>query len=366
MDADAKALPRGTMVSFLSHDKKFLGVGSFNPNCLIAGRIFTPHAVDSIGADWFAERIKKALALRERIVPDPYYRLIHAEADGLPGLVVDRFDDILCVQLNAAGVDRLWPEIDSALRQTLKPRSVVLRNDAFAREIEGLPRETKTIGEEINAPIETRENGLIYFADVRGGQKTGWYFDQRDNHALVAHYAKNAESALDLYTHAGGFALLAAKAGAKKVIGIDSSEGALELAQKAAAHNKLASTCDFIRADVFEDLERRIAAKEKFRIVIADPPAFVKSRKDIASGSKGYRKLARMAASVTDKGGFLFIASCSHNMDLQAFKENVAAGLKDSNRTGKILHTCFAAPDHPEHPHLPESGYLKGLLVYID
>ena len=365
IDGATKSLPRGTIAAYYAHDKKFLGIGSFNANCLIAGRIFTPHLVEDINEEWFVPRIENALALRNQLVSEPFYRLIHAEADGLPGLIIDRFDDTLCVQLNTAGMDGLWPALESALHRVLKPRSIILRNDSFIREIEGLPRETKLIGEEVKSPTEVHENGITYFADLRGGQKTGWYFDQRDNHALVAKYAQNADSVLDLYTHAGGFALAAAKAGAKKVIGVDSSEPALALARQATTHNKCDSQCEFQRSDVFEDLERRIVAKEKHQIVIADPPAFVKSRKDIASGARGYRKLAKMAASVTKKNGFLFIASCSHNMELPLFTEQVAAGLNDAKRTGKILHTCFAASDHPTHPHLPESAYLKGLLLFL-
>jgi 23S rRNA (cytosine1962-C5)-methyltransferase len=366
MNGAAKALPRGELAAFHAHDQRFLGVGSFNPHCLIAGRIFTPHPVAAIDADWLAGRIEAALALRGRLTPEPYYRLIHAEADGLPGLIVDRFDDVLCVQLNSAGMDALWPELERALRRVLEPRSLILRNDSFAREIEGLPREVKIIGEEPPAPVALRENGLTYFADLRGGQKTGWYFDQRDNHALVARYAAQADSMLDLYTHAGGFALAAAKAGAQKVIGVDSSEPALDLARRAAEANDLASRCEFQRADVFADLERRIAAKEKHAVVVADPPAFVKSRKDLAAGSRGYCKLARLAAQVTASDGLLFIASCSHNMELPNFIEQVGAGLNDAGRAGRILHTCFAAPDHPAHPHLPESAYLKGLLIALD
>jgi 23S rRNA (cytosine1962-C5)-methyltransferase len=364
MDAAAKALPRGSIVGFYAHDQKFLGTGSFNPHCLIAGRVFTRSVVD-IDEDWLTERLAAALALRERIVPEPFYRLVHAEADGLPGLIVDRFEDALCVQLNTAGMDSLWPALEKSLRRVLKPRSIVLRNDSHMREIEGLPRETTVIGESVESPLHVRENGLTYFADLTGGQKTGWYFDQRDSHALVARYAKDAESVLDLYTHAGGFAVAAATAGAKKVVGVDSSEPALALATMAAKHNEIEKRCVFERADVFQDLERRIAAQERFEIVIADPPAFVKSRKDLASGSRGYRKLAKMAATVTQKKGYLFIASCSHNMELPRFLENVAAGLNDAHRKGRILHTCFAAPDHPTHPNLPESAYLKGILVYL-
>ncbi len=365
MDAAAKGLPRGSIVAFYAHDQRFLGIGSFNPHTLIAGRLFTSNLVDELDEEWFGKRIEDALALRTRLVPCPYYRLIHAEADGLPGLIVDRFGDVLSVQLNTAAMDCLWPVIEKALRRLINPKTIVLRNDAFGREIEGLSRETKFLGADVSGAIPIVENGLTYFADVCEGQKTGWFFDQRDNHALVAKYAANAETMLDLYTHAGGFAIAAAKAGSKRVIGVDSSEPALELARKAALSNGLENRCEFVRNDVFENLETRISAKETFDVVVADPPAFVKSRKDLASGSRGYRKLAKLAASVTRNGGFLFIASCSHNMELPVFIEQVAAGLNDSGKKGKILHTCFAAPDHPVHPNLPESAYLKGLLLVI-
>lgn len=359
------ALPNGGLAAFHAHDKKFLGIGSFNPRSLIAGRIFTPHFVDEIGREWLENRIFSALALRERLVPEPYYRLIHAEADGLPGLIVDRFGDVLCVQLNTAGMDSLWPELEAALRRIMNPRTIVLRNDAFAREIEGLPRETKMIGDAIDGPIEIRENGLTYFSDVRGGHNTSWCFDQRDNHALVARYAKNADSMLDLYTHTGGFALVAAREGAKNIIGVDSSEPALALAKRAAAHNKLDPHCEFVCADVFENLGKRIKAKEKYAVVVADPPAFVTSRKTLANDARSYRKLAKMASSVVAKNGFLFIASYSHNMELPLFVEQIALGLNESGKKGKILHTCLAAPDHPMHPALPESSNLKGLLLFL-
>ena len=248
----------------------------------------------------------------------------------------------------------------------LAPQTIVLRNDSGVRLFEGLQREVKILRGVGNEPIEVQENGLSYFADLHGGQKTGWYFDQRDNRALVARYALGASGVLDLYCNAGGFALQAAQAGAKRVIGVNSSQAALEFAQKAASHNGLAAKCEFHRADVFEDLERRIKAGEVHDVVVADPPAFVKSRKDLNSGARGYRKLARLAAGVTAPRGILFIASCSYNMPLADFTEQVAHGLSEAGRTGRILHTVFAAPDHPVHPHLPESAYLKGLLLQLD
>jgi 23S rRNA (cytosine1962-C5)-methyltransferase len=365
-DPDAKKAEPGALVEFRTHDKQLIGRGSFNSKTLIAGRIFTHKPLEKIDSDFLRDRLKSALNLRKKLVQEPFYRLVHAEADGLPGLIIDRFGPHLSVQLNTAGMDKLWPQIEEALTEVLKPESIVLRNESASRTLEGLSREVKIVQGEAEGPIEIKENGLTYFADLHGGQKTGWYFDQRDNRALVARYAGDAESVLDMYCNAGGFALCAAKAGAKKIIGVDSSEAALELAQKAATKDKLAGKCQWLRADVFDDLERRMKAREAHDIVIADPPAFVKSRKDLSSGSRGYRKLARLAASVVAPGGMLFIASCSYNMALADFTEQVARGLHESGRTGRILHTVFAAPDHPVHPKLPESAYLKGLLVKVD
>ncbi|MGE3623954.1 MAG: class I SAM-dependent rRNA methyltransferase [Bdellovibrionales bacterium] len=361
-----KSLEPGALVEFRTHDKQLIGKGTYNPKTLIAGRLFTRQPLENIDGDFLRGRLESALVLRERLIKEPFYRLVHAEADGLPGLIVDRFGGHLSVQLNTAGMDRLWPLLEEALVAMLKPDSMVLRNDSASRGLEGVPREVKVVRGESEVSVEVHENGLAYYADLHGGQKTGWYFDQRDNRALVARYAGGVESMLDLYCNAGGFALCAAKAGAKSVTGVDSSEPALAHAQKAATKNRLTSKCTWHRAEVFEDLERRNKAKETFDAVVADPPAFVKSRKDLASGSRGYRKLARLAAGVTAPGGVLFIASCSYNMGLADFTGQVAHGLSEAGRRGRILHTVFAAPDHPVHPHLPESAYLKGLLLAVE
>lgn len=366
MDKAAKSIEPGAMVEFHAHDKRFLGKGSFNHQSLIGGRIFTRALLDEIGGDWLRQKLEDALALRARLIADPYYRLVHAEADGLPGLIIDRFDSYFSVQFNTAGMQKLEPLIEEALIELFEPESIILRNDNASRVLEGLPREVKVLRGAPEGPVEVRENGLVYFADLKGGQKTGWYFDQRDNRALVARYSGTAKSVLDLYCHAGGFSLLAAKAGAQQVTGIDSSEAALELARQAAKHNHLTEKCVWQRAEVFEDLERRQKAKERHDVVIADPPAFVKSRKDLASGARGYRKLARLCAGVTAPQGILFIASCSYNMDLMNFTKQVATGLTEAGRPGRVLQTVFAAPDHPMHPHLPESAYLKGLLIRLD
>jgi len=364
MDPAAKAMAAGTIVKFQAHDSASLGIGSYNPHSLIAGRIFSRSPLDVIDVEWITKRLQVALARREALIDTPFYRLVHAEADGLPGLIIDRFDSHFSVQLNTATMDRLAPEIEAALVALFDPETIVFHNESPVRKLEGLKCEVRVAKGKPKGPVKVQENGLTYFADIVEGQKTGWYYDQRDNHALVARFAKD-KTVLDLYTHAGGFALLAAKAGATHITGVDSSESALELAAMAAKHNKLQTRCTWQRADVFDSLEAHKAAKETFDIVIADPPPFVKSRKDITAGTRGYRKLAMMAASVTAPEGLLYIASCSHNMSLEMFTAAVANGLADAKREGQILFTTFASPDHPLHPHLPESAYLKGVLIRL-
>jgi 23S rRNA (cytosine1962-C5)-methyltransferase len=365
MNGAAKALSPGSLVDFLSADGAFLGRGTYNPHTLIAGRILTQNVTQAVDQNFFAYKISTALKLREQLCREPYYRLIHAEGDGLPGLIIDRFGPQLSVQLNTAGMDALWPDIKQALIAVLQPDSIVLHNESSVRTLEGLERVVQLDHGSITGPIAVQENGLTYFADLVGGQKTGWYFDQRDNHALMARFAVG-RTLLDLYTHAGGFALLAAKSGATQVTGIDSSEPALTLARQAAVHNKLDQICAWHKADVYEYLEQQAGTRAKYDIVIADPPPFVKSRKDIAAGARGYRKLARLSAMVTAPGGLLYIASCSHNMDLARLTAEVALGLNEARRSGQIIYTTFAAADHPVHPHLPESAYLKGLVIRLD
>lgn len=366
MDGPTKTLTPGTLVEFYTSNKKFIGKGSFNPHCLIAGRIFTRHHLAEINVEWITKRLQDALHVREKILDHPFYRLVHAEADGLPGLIIDRFGPHLSVQVNTAGMDQLESILIESLQHLFKPESIVLRNDSTSRDMEGLKRETRMAYGNPDPCIEVRENGLTYFANLQEGQKTGWYFDQRDNHALIAKYSRHASKVLDLYCHSGGFSLSAAQSGAKTIVGVDSSSAALALAEKAADYNKLSAQCRFERADVFEDLDKRITAKEKYCVVIADPPAFAKTRKDVGGAARAYRKLARLSSHLVAAKGILYIASCSYNMELDNFIENVAIGLSEASREGRILHTTFAAPDHPIHPHLPESSYLKGLVIALD
>ncbi|HET7593904.1 MAG TPA: class I SAM-dependent rRNA methyltransferase [Stellaceae bacterium] len=365
MDAAAKALPPGTLVTLRKAGGEALGVATFNAHTLVSARLLHRDAKQRIDRDFFAARLENALTLRRRLYNEPHYRLVHAEADGLPGIAADRFGDVLVAQLNTAGMARLEAEFVAACDAVLAPRAIVLRNDSPARALEGLEPELRIAKGEIDGPIELTENGARFLADPREGQKTGWFFDQRDNRRFVAGLSAGAR-VLDLYCYAGGFAVEAAQAGADAVLALDRSEPALTLAAASAELNGVGERCRFQRADAFGELSRLVAAGERFGVVVADPPAFVKSKKDLGPGLRGYRKLARLAATLVEPGGVLFIASCSHNVEPPDFAEAVRRGLEDAGRGGRILRSAGAAPDHPVHPWLPESAYLKAQALILD
>ena len=365
MTAEAKALAPGALVTLIEDSGAPVGTATFNPHSLIAARVLSPKPDAQIARGFFAARIGHALALRERLYSERCYRLVHSEADGLPGLVIDRMDRVVVVQTNTAGMDRLAEEIIAAIEETLAPAAIVLKNDSPVRALEGLNLETRVATGAIAGPVEVVENGLTFCADVLAGQKTGWFFDQRENRALVAKLARG-QRVLDSYAHSGGFGLACAAHGASAVLCVDRSEDALALGLEAARRNGLEANVSFVRAEAFADLERRGGAGPRFDIVIADPPAFVKSKKDLGPGARGYRKLTRLAARLVAPGGFLFVASCSHHVDRALFAENVHRGLVDAARMGRILAETGAAPDHPVHPALPESAYLKATLLQLD
>jgi len=362
MDQAAKALLPGTLVNVRGEDGRAFGTGYFNPKSLIAVRLLAQDCDVTIDAAFFVERLKRALALRSAIYDKPFYRLFHAEGDGVPGLVIDRFDDSLTVQIGTAGMERQIEAIAAALEEVLKPKTIILRNDASSRALEGLDAYVKMHKGE-GKRIAVEENGARYIADLSEGQKTGWYYDQRDNRAFIAPFAKG-KSVLDAYSYTGGFGILAAKAGAKDVVCLDSSAPALAIAEESAGLNSV--RIKPVKADVFEELERLKAAGESFDIVLADPPPFVKSKKDLEPGAKAYRKLARLAAEVTAPGGMMMIASCSHNIPPERFATECAQGLLRAGRRAAMIRQAGAGPDHPVHPLLPESAYLKALVYALD
>ena len=362
MDVAAKALSPGTIVNVAGDDGQAFGTGYFNAKSLISVRMLDRAADITIGTGFFVRHLARALAIRETIYSKPFYRLVHAEGDGLPGLTIDRFDDTVVVQITTAGMEMLIDPLLTALEKTLAPANVVLRNDTPSRALEGLDEYVRVAkGETSRVAVE--ENGVRYFADLAGGQKTGWYYDQRDNRAFMAGLAKG-RSVLDAYSYTGGFGIAAAKAGASEVVCLDSSAPALGIAQDSAAAN--GASCKFVKSDIFEELERLATAKETFGIVIADPPPFVRARKDLEPGAKAYRKLARLAACAVAPNGFLALASCSHNIAMERFAVECAAGIARTGRASTIIRQAGAGPDHPVHMMLPESAYLKVLVYALD
>ena len=365
MDAAAKALAPGSLVTLARADSSPIGVAMFNPHTLLAARLLDRDALRPIGARFLARRLERALAIRERLFEEPYYRLVHAEADGLPGLVVDRFGEVLVVEENAAGAARLEPLVLEALARLLAPAAILLRNDSPARALEGLPLETRLARGALPAKLLLRERGLGFPIDPVAGQKTGWFFDQRDNRAFLARLCRGAR-VLDLYCGSGGFAVAAAGGGAAAVEGVDRSAAALALAQEAAELNGFAARCQFRRSEAFAEAARLAAAGERFDIVVADPPAFAKSKKEHGPALRGYRKLARLAAALVGRAGFLFLASCSYHVAEAEFLEAVRRGVADAGRSARILRLAGAGPDHPIHPMLPETAYLKTVTLALD
>lgn len=365
LDAEAKAVAPGSLVRLVDSQNQALGIASFNAHSLIAARLWN-RAVAAVDAGFLAARLQAALGLRERCFAKPYYRLVHAEADGMPGFVIDRYGDVLCVQANTAGAEHLLPDLLQALDTVLKPRAVVLRNDTPVRALEGLQPDIRlAAGSLADGPAMVEEGGVRIALDLLEGQKTGWYFDLAGARALMAGLAKG-EDMLDVYCNSGAFALTAAKAGAKSVRGIDRSELAIGQAVQAAKDNDLNRIARFEKAEAFPALEQLQAEKASFGIVVTDPPNFVKSRRDLGPGAKAYRKLAKLAVPLVRPGGLWFVACCAHLLPGDLFAQEVAIGLSQAGRSGRILYAGGAGPDHPVHPHLPESAYLKWQILQVD
>jgi 23S rRNA (cytosine1962-C5)-methyltransferase len=364
MTEATKRLAPGTVAELVDAGSERLGVVTFNSHSLIAARVLSRDPDLVVNATFIEARLGTALALRSTLYDTPHYRLVHAEADGLPGLIVDRLGDVFVVQLNSAGMEMLSGEIVAALDALFKPRAVVLRRDGTVRGLEGLQRAEPELIGMLDGPVETIEGGVRFLADPLRGQKTGWYFDQRDNRDFAARLARGRR-VLDVYCHTGGFALRAAAAGATSVVAIDSSEPALSLARQAAALNGHDTAVEFESGEAFGALAAKAKAGDRFGLVISDPPSFVKSKKEIAPGLRAYRKLARLSATLVEPAGFLVIASCSHHVETMAFLAEVHAGLRDAGREGRLLRIAGTGPDHPAHTALPESAYLKCAVLAL-
>ncbi len=364
-DRRTKALQAGTIARLEDADRRPLGTVTVNPNSKIFARMLDRDPEASIDRRWIADRVARALALRERLYAAPFYRLIHAEADGLPGVVVDRFGDTAVIQPNAAWAEIMIGDFVAALSDVAGVSTVLKNGTGRARALEGLPEETVILSGAIDGPVPVPMNGATYMADLVSGQKTGLFFDQRDNHAFAARLAKGA-SVLDVFSHVGGFSLAALASGAKHALAVDGSAAALELAEKGAATGGMAERFETRKGDAFSVMEALATEGLQFDLVICDPPAFAPSKSALAAGLRAYERVARLAAPLVSPGGYLGLCSCSHAVDLTQFRNASARGIGRGGRRSQLLHTGFAGPDHPQLPQLAESGYLKALFFRLD
>jgi 23S rRNA (cytosine1962-C5)-methyltransferase len=363
MRPEYRKLEPGGLVRLEGGDATRFGTFIFNPHSLIAARLLDRDPEAMIDAAWLRARLNSAIELRARLCDSPFHRLVHAEADRLPGLVIDRYGDVAVLAANTAGMDRLTPLIVQALRELLPLRAIVARNDAAARRQEGL-EETVLLLHGSDATAVVEEGGVRFPVNLLGGQKTGWFFDQRPNRDRVAALGQGAR-VLDVFCHTGAFGLRCAAAGAASVTLVDSSATALAQATAAAMLHGWSDRIITQRGDAFDSMTELAASAERFDIVVCDPPAFARSRKDAEAGLRAYGRMTRLAAPLVAPGGLLFVASCSHHAPLDAWATQIAWGLHRARREARILATTGAGADHPVHPHLPESAYLKAQLLQL-
>jgi 23S rRNA (cytosine1962-C5)-methyltransferase len=364
-DRRTQSLLPGALAVLEDGERRPLGLVTVNVKSKIIARMLDRDPEAVIDESWFAARLVRALDLRERLFDAPYYRLIHAEADGLPGVVIDRFGDAAVIQPNAAWAETHIDALASALRKVTGVTTVIKNGTGRSRSLEGLPEETTVLAGGVSGPIPVLMNGATYMADVMGGQKTGLFYDQRPNHAFAARLAKGAR-VLDVFSHVGGFALAALAGGAESALAVDASAAALTLATEGAAASGVAQRFATRQGDAFEVLEALGAEGARFDLVICDPPAFAPAKPALEAGLRAYERIARLAAPLVAPGGYLILCSCSHAADLSSFRNASARGIGRGGRRGQILHTGFAGPDHPLLPQLAESGYLKSLVFRLD
>lgn len=355
------AFEPGALCRVVDARGKVLGVATVNGRALLCGRVLTSNASAAIDAAWFATRIRSALALRERLYARPFYRLVYGESDGLPGLVVDRYGEVCVVQMATAGMDRLKAEIVEGLRQALAPAGILLRNDVGMREAEGLPSYVEEIGA-VPDTVTIEEAGVRFEIPVKTGQKTGWFYDQARNRDALARYVKG-KAVLDVFSYLGGWSLRALAAGATGATAIDSSASALEGAAKNARLNQL--KLDTLQGKAIDLLRELRTQQKRFDVVVVDPPALIKRKKDLETGSAHYGALNRTAIELLAPEGILVSCSCSHHLDADALQRILLRESRSAGRRLQILEQGAQGPDHPVHPAIPETRYLKAFICRV-
>ncbi len=367
-EVDTKATPLksftpGQAVRVVASNDELLGTGYVNPQSLICARLLNTFNAQAADIEFFEQRIRHALALRERVYDAPYYRLIYADSDFLPGLVVDRYGDVLVVQITTAGMEALRDVIIAALQSVVSPVGILLRNDGSVRELEGIDSYIEKIGE-VPDELVVHEDGLEFLVSLTTGQKTGWFYDQRDNRRRLERYVKDAR-VLDVFSYAGGWGLHAANYGAKEVVCVDSSADAVQHINDNAARNGFADKVSTLQGDAFECLRGLRDSHEIFDVIILDPPAFIKRRKDEEAGLQAYRRINELAMGLLSKDGILVSASCSFHLGENALQRILAKSAQSAKKHLQILERGRQGVDHPVHPAMPETEYIKALFCRL-
>lgn len=368
-EVDVEATPLrdfqpGQPVTIQASNGKFIGTGYINPHVLLCARLVSRDPEHPLSPSLLVHRLNVALSLRERLYERPFYRLVHGEGDGLPGLIVDRYDDLCVAQLTTAGMDQRKEEVLAALQKVLKPKAVLWRNDSPVREIEGLERYVADATGAVPDTVIVEEDGLQFQVAPRTGQKTGWFYDQRDNRARLDRYVRDRR-VLDVFSYVGAWGVRAAVRGAREVLCVDSSAPALELAATNAVLNKVSARVQFQQGDAFEVLKALREARERFDVVIVDPPAFIKRRKDLKEGTLAYRRINEMAMQVLERDGLLMSCSCSQLFPRDALEQTLLQAARHLDRNLVILEQGRQGPDHPVPPAIPETDYLKTLIARV-
>jgi 23S rRNA (cytosine1962-C5)-methyltransferase len=352
----------GDPVEVRAQDGRFIGSGYLNPNSLICARILSRDERHPPDGSLFVHRLNIALSLRERLYPKPFYRLVFGESDGLPGLVVDRYGEVLVAQITTAGMERMKEEITAALVKVLEPAGILWRNDVSIREMEGLPLYTETAYGLVPERVTVEEYGQKFEVPLAGGQKTGWFFDQYDNRGRLRRHVKG-KRVLDVFSYVGAWGLQALTAGAREALCVDSSAVALRQAARNAALNNVSLAVR--EADAFDALRELHVAGEQFDVVVLDPPAFVKRKKDLAVGCAAYRRLNQMGMQLLARDGLLVSCSCSYHLPADELLAAIQSAARHLNREAQLLERGGQASDHPVHPAIPETAYLKAFFVRV-
>jgi 23S rRNA (cytosine1962-C5)-methyltransferase len=351
----------GELVRVLAHNDRALGLAYVNPQSLISARLLETWRIPD--RRWFVARMRAAHALRERLYEEPYYRAVYGEADALPGLVVDRYGPACVVQIGTAGMELLKPHIRDAAIEVFGCETLIFKNDGGARELEGLPSYVETAEGNAGAPGRVREGGLTFEVPLVEGQKTGWFFDQAFNRRALAKYIAPDARVLDVFSYVGAWGISAAHAGAGEVTCVDSSAAALDLAARNADLN--GSRIAVRKGDAFDVLEALARERAQFDVVIVDPPAFAKRKKDVPKALAAYKRLNQLAAQLLSADGILVSCSCSYHVGALELEDAIAKAARAAHKHLQILEAGGQAPDHPVHPAIPETRYLKAYFCRV-